>query len=259
MKVRDITSAIEQFAPLSLQESYDNSGLIVGNPDDEIRGGVLLAVDVTDAVIDEAIERGCSMIITHHPIIFHPLKRLNGATMVERCVMRAIRENIALYASHTNLDAVQGGMSWQLGNLLGLQQMAALQPDADGNGFGVVGELDKEVAIEEFFDTLRNRLSVSVIRHSAVARPMVRRVAICTGAGSSMMEAARTSGCDVYVTADLRYNDFFAPDGDFTAIDIGHFESEFCAINLIFDILSKTFINFAPQKSLSTRNPVHYR
>ena len=102
MKIKEITDIIEAFAPLSLQESYDNSGLIVGRPNDEVHKA-LLAVDVTDEVMDEAEREGCDIIITHHPIIFHPLKRLNSANMVERCVERAIRKDIALYACHTNL------------------------------------------------------------------------------------------------------------------------------------------------------------
>ena len=110
MKIRDIIAPIEEFAPLSLQEPYDNAGLVVGRLDDELQGGVLLAVDVTEEVIAEAIEKGCGLIITHHPIIFHPLKRLNSASVVERCVEMAIRNNIALYACHTNLDSAPNGM-----------------------------------------------------------------------------------------------------------------------------------------------------
>ncbi len=257
MRVRDIATAIEQFAPLALQESYDNSGLVVGSPDAEVRG-VLLAVDVTDEVIDEALQLGCNVIVTHHPIIFHPLKRLNGSTLVERCVMRAVRHDIALYACHTNLDSAKGGMSWQLGGQLGLQSMQTLEPTDGENGYGTVGELSDALSVEEFFGLLHERVGVATLRHSAVVDKPIRRVAICTGSGGSMMEAARRAECDAYVTADLRYNDFYLPDGDFVVVDIGHFESEFCAINLIFDILSKTFINFAPQKSLSARNPVHY-
>ena len=120
MKIRDIIAPIEEFAPLSLQESYDNAGLVVGRLDDELQGGVLLAVDVTEAVIEEAIEKGCGLIITHHPIIFHPLKRFNSASVVERCVEMAIRHNIALYACHTNLDSAKGGMSWRVGEMVGL-------------------------------------------------------------------------------------------------------------------------------------------
>ena len=147
MTIRDIIAPIEEFAPLSLQESYDNAGLVVGRLDDELQGGVLLAVDVTEAVIEEAIEKGCSLIITHHPIIFHPLKRLNSASVVERCVEMAIRNNIALYACHTNLDSTKNGMSWRVGEMLGLQDMEVLQPTTEGAGFGVVGTLPN--AMEE--------------------------------------------------------------------------------------------------------------
>ncbi len=261
MKIGEVARMIEEFAPLALQESYDNAGLVVGSPDDELRGGILLAVDVTDEVIDEAVELGFGMIVTHHPIIFHPLKRLNRASQVERCVERAIKSDIALYACHTNLDSVGGGMSWRLGTILGLQSMRVLQPSASGvadTGFGVVGELPSPMPFGEFLGMVRERLGVKAVRHSDVVRDAVSRVALCTGAGASLMEDARASGCDLYLTADLRYNDFFLPDGDFTVADIGHFESEFCAIRILFDILSKKITNFALRESARTRNPVHY-
>ena len=142
MKVRDIASAIESFAPPSLQESYDNSGLVVGRYDDEVQKA-LLAVDVTEEVLDEAEREGCDLVITHHPIIFSPLKRFNSATYVERCVERAIRKGIALYAAHTNLDSTPHGMSWQLGSMIGLDAMSVLEPRRDNAeaGFGVVGTL----------------------------------------------------------------------------------------------------------------------
>ena len=258
MKIREVVASIEQFAPLSLQESYDNAGLIVGRLDDELRGGVLLAVDVTREVLDEAVRLGCGMVISHHPIIFHPLKRLNSASETERCVELAIKHDIALYASHTNLDSAPGGMSWRLGEMLGLTAMEVLEPSSDGAGFGVVGELVEPLGVEEFFAMIRERLGVKVVRHSKVVCEAVSHVAVCTGAGGSCMEAARKSGCDVYVTADLRYNDFFAPAEEFIVADIGHFESEFCAIDILFDILSKKFINFALHNIACSKNPVHY-
>ncbi len=258
MLIRDIVAPIEEFAPLSLQESYDNAGLIVGRLDDELRGGVLLAVDVTEAVIEEAIEKGCGLIITHHPIIFHPLKRLNSASVVERCVEMAIRNNIALYACHTNLDSTPNGMSWRVGEMLGLSDMEVLQPTVDGAGFGVVGTLGEGVSEETFLQLVKQVFGVKALRHSALLGREVKRVAICTGAGASLMSEARVSGCDIYLTSDLKYNDFYTPDSHFVVVDMGHFESEFCAIAILFDVLSKIFINFALYKSAQSQNPVYY-
>ena len=258
MLIGDIVRPIEEFAPLSLQESYDNAGLIVGRLDDELQGGVLLAVDVTEEVIEEAIEKGCGLIITHHPIIFHPLKRLNSASVVERCVEMAIRNNIALYACHTNLDSAPNGMSWKVGEMLGLQDMEVLQPTAEGAGFGVVGTLSQPMSEVDFLSQVKKIFSVETLRHSALLGREVKRVAICTGAGASLMREAKASGCDIYLTADLKYNDFYTPDSHFVVVDMGHFESEFCAIAILFDILSKIFINFALHKSAQSKNPVHY-
>jgi dinuclear metal center YbgI/SA1388 family protein len=258
MTISEITSTIETFAPLALQESYDNSGLVVGRLDDELQGGVLLAVDVTEEVIAEAIEKNCGLIITHHPIIFHPIKRLNSASVVERCVEMAIRNNIALYACHTNLDSTRNGMSWRVGEMLGLQNMEVLQPTSEGVGFGVVGTLSQPLAECEFLKQVQKTFSVEALRHSALLGREVRRVAICTGAGASLMREAKASGCDVYLTADLKYNDFYTPDSQFVVVDMGHFESEFCVIAILFDILSKIFINFALHKSAQSKNPIHY-
>ena len=258
MKIRDIIAPIEEFAPLSLQESYDNSGLVVGRLDNELQGGVLLAVDVTEEVIEEAIEKGCGLIITHHPIIFHPLKRLNSASVVERCVEMAIRNDIALYACHTNLDSAPNGMSWRVGEMLGLQSMEVLQPTTESAGFGVVGTLAQPISETEFLKQVQKTFSVKALRHSALLGREVRRVAICTGAGASLMAEARRAECDIYLTADLKYNDFYTPDSHFVVVDMGHFESEFCAIAILFDILSKIFINFALHKSAQSKNPVHY-
>lgn len=259
MKIKDITDVIERFAPLAYQESYDNAGLIVGRPDDEVRQA-LLAVDVTDEVLDEAEREGCDLVITHHPIVFHPLKHFNSADMVQRCVERAIRRGIALYACHTNLDSAPGGMSWRLAALLGIGELSVLQP-SEGDpraGFGVVGELPEPLPTVEFMRRMQQRLGVKVVRHSDLVSEQVRRIALCTGAGASLMADARRAGADLYVTADLKYNDFMFPDGEFVVADIGHFESEYCAIELLFEVLSKNLITFAVRKSGCSRNPVNY-
>lgn len=259
MKISEITSCIERFAPLAWQEHYDNAGLIVGRPDDEVHRA-LLAVDVTEAVLDEAEQTGCDLVITHHPIIFHPLKRFNSATYVERCVERAIRAGIALYACHTNLDSAPEGMSWRLAEQLGIRRLQLLEPSmkGDGVGFGVVGELDEEQPMVDFLYQVKVRLGLDVVRHSDLVSPTVRRVAVCTGAGASLIGEARRAGADLYLTADLKYNDFMTPDGALTVADIGHFESEYCAIEILFDILSKNLCTFAVLRSKATRNPINY-
>ena len=208
----------------------------------------------------EAEREGCDMVITHHPIVFHALKRFNSADQVQRCVERAIRGGIALYACHTNLDSAPEGMSWRLAEMLGVGDLRVLQPaQADEKvGFGVVGELPAAVATVEFMRRMQRVLGVRVVRHSDIASPEVRRVAVCTGAGASMIGDARRAGADIYVTADMKYNDFMTPDKALTVADIGHFESEYCAIQILFDILSKNLITFAVRKSESSRNPVNY-
>lgn len=259
MKISQITEVIERFAPLGWQESYDNAGLIVGRPDDEVHKA-LLAVDVTEEVLDEAEAEGCDIVLTHHPIVFHALKRFNSADPVQRCVERAIRSRIALYACHTNLDSAPGGMSWRLAGMLGVGNLEVLQPAEAGGGvgFGVVGDLPEAVDTVEFMRFVRRKLEVKVIRHSDVATPEVRRVAVCTGAGASLIGDARRAGAGIYITADLKYNDFMTPDKALTVADIGHFESEYCVIELLFDILSKNLCTFAVRKSEHSRNPVNY-
>ena len=260
MKIKEITDTIERFAPLAWQESYDNAGLIVGRPEDEVHRAPV-AVDVTDEVLDEAEREGCDLVIAHHPIVFHPLKRFNSADYVQRAVERAIRRGIALYACHTNLDSAPQGMSWRLAAMLGIGNLRVLEATnpADGRvGFGVVGELPAPMATVDFLRELQRRLRVRVVRHSDIAAERIRRVAVCTGAGASLIGAAREAGAELYVTADLKYNDFMTPDGKLTVADIGHFESEYCAIDILFDILSKNLRNFAVRRSVSSRNPVNY-
>lgn len=258
MKVREITTAIEAFAPLSLQESYDNAGLIVGRPDDEVHKA-LLAVDVTEEVLAEAVEEGCDMVITHHPIVFHAMKRFNSASQTERCVEEAIRRGIVLYAAHTNLDSTPKGMSWRVAEMLGLKSVEVLQPTNDaGAGFGVTGMLEQAMPSGEFMRRVMARFDVKALRHGDIVKPEVHKVAICTGAGGSLIDAARASGADIYLTADLKYNDFMRHENAIILADMGHFESEYCAIEILFDILSKNLLTFAVRKSVRSRNPVNY-
>jgi dinuclear metal center YbgI/SA1388 family protein len=220
---------------------------------------VVLAVDVTEEVIAEAVSEGCDMIITHHPIIFHALKRFNSASQTERCVEEAIRRGIVLYAAHTNLDSTPQGMSWRVGEMIGLERMQVLQSSStEGAGFGVVGELPSAVPSEVFMREVMKRFGVKALRHSDIVKEKVQRVAICTGSGGSLIDQARESGADIYLTADLRYNDFMRHENAIILADMGHFESEYCAIQILFDILSKKIPIFAVRKSVRSRNPINY-
>lgn len=259
MKIKDITSVLEEFAPLSYQESYDNSGLVVGRAEDEV-SSALLCVDATAEVLDEAEALGAGLVISHHPIIFHAIKRLNGSTYVEKVVERAIRKGIALYACHTNLDSAPGGMSFRLAEKIGLENIRVLVPAAPGspNGFGAVGELREPIETGAFLRGVQRKLGLEVIRHSDPLPGKVSRAAVCGGSAAALIPAAIEAGADAYIAADFKYNDFMSADGRVTVADIGHFESEFCAIDLMYDIISKKMTTFALHKSKSSRNPVNY-
>lgn len=246
---------------MSLQADFDNSGLLVGSPEQEV-GSALLCVDMTEAVLAEAVETGADMIISHHPLIFHPLRHITGATYIERVVAEAIRHGIVLYACHTNLDSAKDGMSHRLGNLLGLKNVIVLDPvpgaGPEGPGAGIVGELERETDTLEFLRYVKDTLGLETVRYSAITSDKVKRVALCTGAGGSYMESARAAGAGVYISADFRYNDFLDAGRGLVIADIGHFESEYCAIDLLYDIIRKKISTFALHKSRHSTNPVNY-
>lgn len=258
MKVKDITSVIEEFAPLSLQESYDNSGLIVGSPDTEVNSA-LICVDITEAVLEEAVGLGCDMIISHHPILFSPLKKISDNTYIERVVVRAIKNDIVLYASHTNLDSATEGMSWRLAEQLGISNLRTLSTTiSESVGFGVIGTLPEEQTPEGFLRKVRKQLHIGAIRHNDFYKDKIRKVALCTGSGGSLIEQAIASGADIYLSADFKYNNFLDADERIIIADIGHFESEYCSIDLLYDIITKKIPTFALYKSHKARNPINY-
>lgn len=259
MKVKDIVAMLEAEVPLAWQESYDNAGLAVGSPEAEVER-VLIALDATEEVVEEAISEGCQMVVTHHPIIFRSIKRLADENRQQRTIANAIRHGIALYAAHTNLDsAPHRGISHHLAALLGLNVVSLLEPSAvEGVGIGVVGELPEAVPTEEFLVRIKDVLGVVALRHSTVRIDTVQRVAICSGSGGGLIEAAEKSGADLYLAADFKYHDFVDADR-MVLVDAGHFESEICAIEILFDILSKKITTFALRKSACAENPVKYK
>ena len=258
MRVRDITSAIEELAPLSIQESWDNSGLLVGSPDQEVHG-VLVGFDCTPELIDEALQSGADMVVTHHPLIFGGLKNISPDDPVGLAVIKAVSGGIAVYAAHTTADKVIAGVSGTMAKRLGLVNVQVLDEEADGVGLGAVGDLPEQMSSEVFIQYVKSRLGLSIARCSRPLDIPVSRVAVCGGSGSSLIGKAMASGAQAYLCGDISYHHFFTPKG-FMVIDIGHFEGEVAICDVLFSLLKKKFPTFAVRTSakLGASNPVFY-
>ena len=363
MIIKDVIKLLENFAPLSLQEDYDNAGLLTGNPEWECTG-IIISLDSTEAVVNEAINKKCNLIIAHHPIVFSGLKKITGKNYVEQTIITAIKNDIAIYAIHTNLDNVLDGVNGKIADMLGLLNRSILAPKTNllrklsvfvpvadkekllsalfaagagkignysecsftsqGNGSfkagddsnphvgnigerhyenevklevifpvwlqarviaamklahpyeevahdiyslanpyqqtgsGIIGNLEKTVSETEILKTLQNIFKTPVIKHTGFLGKPIKTVAICGGAGSFLTAAAIGAGADVYITADIKYHEFFDAEGSLLLADIGHFESEQFTIDLLFDILKNNFPNFAVLKTGVNTNPVRY-
>lgn len=258
MKVRDIAAVIEDFAPLSLQEGWDNSGLCIGSPDQEVKG-VLVGFDCTPALVDEAVRAGADMIVTHHPLIFSGLKKISPDDMVGLTVIKAVSAGIAVYAAHTNADKVAAGVSGAMAARLCLKDVEILDQDGEGTGLGVVGNLPEPMPASEFVYYVKKAFGLSSVRCSHLPEGEISRVAMCGGSGSSLIGKARSSGAQAYVSGDITYHHFFTPE-DFLIVDIGHFEGEVDIVNILFSLIKKKFPTFAVRTSsgLAAGNPVLY-
>lgn len=359
--IRQITALIEELAPLQLQESYDNAGMQVG--DDSLPAtGALLCVDVTEEVVDEAIQLGVNLIIAHHPLLFRPLKRIVGSNYVERVVMKALRNDIAIYAAHTNLDAVAVNHVWA--QKLGLSQLQVLQPirnmlyklvtyvpiaqadhlkealfaagagtigaydccsftsngvgsfragddthpycgekgvihhepesrvevvlpaylksrivrallelhpyeepaydlipianDYTQAGIGVVGNLSHPVSARQLLQQVKEQTQCSVVRHNTLPDKMVQRIALCGGAGSSLIGAALAAKADVFITGEIGYHQFFGYENQIVLAEIGHYESEQHTKDIFCEVITKKIPNFALYYTTVETNPIKY-
>lgn len=258
MKVGDIVDVIESFAPACLAESYDNTALIVGCREAEITKA-LLCVDVTEEIVAEAKDIGADMIISHHPLIFSGLKSFTGATMVERCTEELIRSNIALYSSHTSIDAAFGGISHAAAELISLQNVKVLEPvQQTGEGFGVVGDLLEKERTADFLLKIKTIFDSKLVRHTKPHKEYVSKIAFCGGSGSSLIGRAIEAGADIYVSADFKYHNFFEAENSIIIADIGHFESEKVVLEIFCNIISKKYPTFATYKTKINSNPIIY-
>ena len=257
MKVKDVIKVIEEFAPLSIQEGWDNSGLCVGSPEDEVTS-VLLALDCTPALVDEAVACGADMIVTHHPLIFSGLKKISSDNVVGKAVIKAIKAGICIYAAHTNADKVIGGVSGAMAAKLGLQNVSILDEDGEGTGLGVVGDLPQPISSEDALALVKEKFGLKVVKSSAPIGTMISRVAMCGGSGGSLIGSAMKSGAQLYISGDISYHNFFTPEG-FMIMDIGHYESEIEIVDIFSSLLKKNFPTFAVRITQNLNsNPIYY-
>ena len=257
MKVRDIIQVIESFAPLSIQEKWDNSGLCIGSQDAEVTS-VLIGLDCTPELVDEAIECGADMIVTHHPLIFSGLKKINSEDPVGETVVKAIRAGIAVYAAHTNADKVIEGVSGAMAARLSLTDVEVLDEDGEGTGLGAVGNLPEPMDATEAIAYVKERFGLKVMKASRPLTEKISRVALCGGSGGSLIGAAKASGAQLYISGDISYHNFFTSDG-FMIMDIGHYESEIEIVNILFSLIMKKFPTFAVRITQNLNsNPIYY-
>ena len=252
MKAFELIKPIEEFAPLWEQEKWDNCGFCVGDPNMEV-SHALVALDCTEEVVDEAIATGADIIVTHHPLIFSGVKKISPQNWLGRVLYKAISNNIAIYAAHTNMDKAAGGVSDIMAQKLHLEECTPLLPDS----FGIVGNLPQELSVEEFAQEVKRAFEVEAIRCSAPIDGKIKRVAVCGGSGKSFIPDAMAAGAQAYVTGDITYHEFYTEKG-FMVMDIGHYSSEYGIVHLFKNILSKNFPTFAVSISTKNNNPIYY-
>ncbi len=248
VRIDEIVSTLENAIPLDWQESFDNSGLLCGDKD-VICSGVVVCFDVCEAVIDLAIEKKCNLIISHHPLVFRGLKKFTGEDNVTKTLLKAIKNDIAVYAAHTNLDSVASiGVNTTLAKKLRLNNVRPLQNDSRAEqgyfGIGGIGELEQETDFKDFLLQVKNDLNINNIKFIEGKNPKIKTVAFCGGSGSEFIEKAIELNADCYLTGDIKYHQFLDCEGRILLADIGHFESESFIIDELIGLLSEKFCNF---------------
>lgn len=258
--IREIASAVEEFAPVSLQEGYDNCGFQIASGLDAPCTGVMIALDPAPAVIEAARREGCNLVLTHHPLLFRGLKAITGVSPVEQAVIQAVQAGISVYSSHTALDKAPAGVSLMLAEALGLTDLSPLEPEpgCPGCGMGAIGTLPFAESPHSFAARVKAALGCSGLRVSdpgAFGR-QVRRVAVCGGSGSSLLPLAVASGADAMVTGDVTYHTFTDFASRIFIVDPGHFATEKLTKNIFKCLIQQKFPNFAHLYEAPEEDPV---
>ena len=262
MRVIEIAKIIDSWMPTSIAEDFDNVGLIIGDPESKITS-ILVTLDTTEDVVEEAINKGCNLIVSYHPIIFNGLKQITNDSYVQKSVIKAVKNNISVYAIHTSLDNHPKGVSYLLSNLIGLKNISVLVPkkeklDEMTIGMGSIGELEKPLDEISFFDYLKNKLDLKYLRHSIRLNKEIKKVSVVVGSGSFAIKDSIESNVHAFITSDLKYHNFFEADNNAILIDIGHYESEKHIKLFIREFLNEKLPNFTILLSEQNINPVNY-
>lgn len=243
--IQDVINYLDDTLHPEYQEDYDNSGFLLGEGDTTYSGS-LVVLDLTDEAVDEALALGLNLIVTHHPFIFGGVKRITDSDSLGRLIMKLINHNLSVYAAHTNLDNMPEGVSGILCEKLGLIdcRILGLRSDNEAIGGGMVGMLPEAMQKEDFLLKVKALTGQPMVRYAG-GSATVQRVALCGGSGSFLIDNALAIGADIYLTADIKYHDFQRATSHMAIADIGHYESEQFAKEVISRVILKKFSNFA--------------
>ena len=253
-------SALERFAPLPLQESWDNAGLQVGLTETEV-SGALLCLDVNERIVDEAIRKGCNLIVSHHPLLFRGLKTISDLTDVQRTVMKVIENHLCVVSMHTNMDNAKGGVNYRIAEKLGLsdvQFFASKQVDGIEAGSGVTGLLPEPMAADDFVLAVKKAFGVECAMCNELLRRPVHRVAICGGAGDFLLDEALKTGADAFITGEMHYHQYFGYEQKIQICVIGHYQSEQFTTEVFQTIIQKACPGVRTLIAETNTNPILY-
>ena len=256
MKIKQVLSALERFAPLPLQESWDNAGLQLGLTEAEV-SGALLCLDVNETIIDEAICKGCNLIVSHHPLLFRGLKQISGADYVQRCVIKAIKHDIVIVSMHTNMDNAQGGVNWKIADCLGATVLNGSAVENEKTPL-VLAELPHPMEARAFVELVKARFSVQCAQCNTLLERPVRKVAICGGAGDFLLSDAIAQGADAFITGEMHYHQYFGYEQQIQICVIGHYQSEQFTSEIFRGIIQKECPGVKTFIAETNTNPIVY-
>lgn len=239
LKVADIKKIMEEMAPIKLKESYDNVGLMVGDLDEKVTS-ILVALDCTLSVIDEAKKKKCNLILTHHPLLFRKPSSITNETLLGKKIIELIKNNINVYSSHTNLDSVKGGINDIITETLGFKplktiELASNRDSGDYNsGIGRIAELEESITLKELCCNIKSALELPYIRYAGEDSMVIKKIAIINGSGQDYFYAAKKMGADCVITGDTTYHyvSDYSEEG-IGIIDAGHFGTEWPGIKVV--------------------------